>query len=246
MAMDSLAADIPRPETGERIVILTGAGVSAGSGLPTFRGPDGLWEGNRVEEVATPEAWARDPVLVRRFYNLRRRALAKVTPNPAHLAIAQVQRNLGARLVTQNVDDLHERAGSPQVLHLHGILTEARCDCGPASVTGIGYRDLTKEDRCPRGHSLRPNVVWFGEPVPLFTQACEWAAEADWLLIVGTSLLVYPAAALLHHASPSCRIVLIDPAPPPSVVPQPGHVWVLPIPADCGVPSLLRHWSPLP
>ncbi len=244
MTAEGFPLDIPRPETGQRIVILTGAGVSVGSGLTTFRGPDGLWEGHRVEDVATPEAWARNPEMVRRFYNLRRRALAGAVPSPAHRAIAQIQHGFGARLVTQNVDDLHERAGSPEVLHLHGMLTQVCCLCGAVSVTDIGYRDLTDKDRCPRGHSLRPNVVWFGEPVPLFEQACEWASEADWLIVVGTSLLVYPAAALVYETPPACRTILIDPAPPPGVAPQKGRAWVVPASADLGVPALLHQWIP--
>ncbi|MCC5808066.1 MAG: NAD-dependent deacylase [Opitutales bacterium] len=239
---EGFTLDVPRPGTGEKIVLLTGAGVSAESGLPTFRGPDGLWEGYRVEEVATPEAWVRDPALVRRFYNLRRRAIANAAPNPAHRAVARIQRDLGARLVTQNVDDLHERAGSPHVLHLHGLLTEARCECGPASISAIGYRDLTEEDRCTRGHFLRPNVVWFGEPVPLYAKACEWAAEADWMIVVGTSLTVYPAAALVHEAPSGCRIVLIDPFPSPSIAAQRGRIWVLPAAASVGLSALVRHW----
>lgn len=238
-------ANLPRPIDDERIVVLTGAGVSAESGLPTFRGPDGLWEGHRAQEVATPEAWARDPALVRRFYNLRRRALGGVRPNPAHHAIADIQRRWGARLVTQNVDDLHERAGSTNVLHLHGRLTRARCGCGVGEPekADIGYRELTDEDRCSHGRPLRPDIVWFGEPVPLFEDACAMAAQADWLLVVGTSLTVYPAAALVHEAPPRCRTVLVDTHPPVSIAPQADRVWIIAASAAFGVPRLLRHWS---
>jgi NAD-dependent deacetylase len=236
-------ADIPHPGEDDRIVILSGAGISAESGLPTFRGPDGLWEGHRVAEVATPQAWRRDPALVRRFYNLRRQALGTVAPNAAHLAIAEMQRRWVTDIITQNVDDLHERAGAENVLHLHGRLTEARSATDPREVVNIGYRDLTEDDRCSAGRALRPNIVWFGEPVTLFEEAARIASEADWLLIVGTSLLVYPAAALVHETPAGCRIVLIDPNPPAAVFAQPGRVWVLPATATVGVPGLLSHWA---
>lgn len=185
----------------EHIVILTGAGVSAESGLPTFRGPDGLWEGHRVEEVATPEAFARDPHLVHRFYNLRRRALGSVEPNTAHLAIARLQRERRVTLVTQNVDDLHERAGSMDVIHMHGELRKALCTrCGGrASWDGDMEIDTPCPD-CGKTGGMRPDIVWFGE-MPYRMGEIEHALmDADLFAAIGTSGNVYPAAGFVRTA----------------------------------------------
>ncbi|MDB6079334.1 MAG: NAD-dependent protein deacylase [Akkermansiaceae bacterium] len=188
-----------------KIVILTGAGISAESGVPTFRGPDGLWEGHRVEDVATPEAFRRDPVLVQRFYNMRRRFLLSgaVHPNPAHLELARLalQPGIEVTLVTQNIDDLHERAGSAGVLHMHGELLKARCEgCGETSGIREDLEPATICPECGEAGRLRPDVVWFGE-MPYFLEEIGRAVEAaDWFVSIGTSGLVYPAAGYVSVA----------------------------------------------
>jgi len=197
----------------KRLVVLTGAGISAESGLRTFRDSDGLWEEHRIEDVATPEAWNRDPETVLRFYNLRRMQLAEVEPNEAHVALARLERDWDVHIVTQNVDDLHERAGSQQVLHLHGELSKVRSTGKPSEIHDIGYTSLSLGDTCSSGFQLRPHIVWFGEAVPLIDEAQAIVSEADHLLIVGTSLNVYPAAGLMHAAPLDCAIILVDPAP---------------------------------
>ena len=173
-----------------RIVVLSGAGISAESGLQTFRGADGLWEGHRVEDVATPEAWAANPGLVLDFYNQRRRAVLAAEPNAAHRALVELERAYDVRIVTQNVDDLHERAGSSQVLHLHGEVMLARSTRDPRLVRHLGERDIELGDVCELGSQLRPHIAWFGEMVPAMDEAVELVAEADVLLVVGTSLQV--------------------------------------------------------
>ncbi len=197
----------------KRLVVLTGAGISAESGLRTFRDSDGLWEEHRIEDVATPEAWEKDPETVLRFYNLRREQLAEVEPNDAHRLLATLEDDWDVAIVTQNVDDLHERAGSKRVLHLHGELRKVRSTKIPSDIQDIGYSALKLGDLCSAGFQLRPHIVWFGEAVPLIELAQEITAKADHLLIVGTSLNVYPAAGLMHAASIDCPITLIDPAP---------------------------------
>lgn len=200
------------------IVILSGAGISAESGLKTFRGNDGLWEGHRIEEVATPEAWARDPAMVLDFYNMRRRAVSAAKPNAAHRYFAELEKRFRVSVITQNVDDLHERSGSTSVLHLHGLLTQARPD-GPdeGERFEIGYRDIHPGDRDSRGRQLRPHIVWFGEAVPEMARASEITRTADALVIVGTSLAVYPAANLVFEAPETARVFLLDPAPPDGI-----------------------------
>ena len=195
----------------QRIVVFSGAGVSAESGLRTFRDSDGLWEQYRIEDVATPQAWQRDPAGVLHFYNLRRHQVLAARPNAAHLAIAQLQRGYHVEVVTQNIDDLHERAGSRKVLHLHGEIRKARSTADPTLVTRINGPSLHLGDRCALGSQLRPHIVWFGEEVPLIPVAADLIAGADRLLIVGTSLQVYPAAGLVHYASRRCEVVLVDP-----------------------------------
>lgn len=202
-------------------VALTGAGISADSGIATFRGAAGLWEGHRVEDVATPEAFARNPQLVIDFYNARRRQLPQVQPNAAHLALAELESSWNVHIITQNVDDLHERAGSTQVLHLHGELNKLRSTVNENHVIDW-HQDQTLEDCDPQGFMLRPHIVWFGEAVPLIGQAAALVEQADVLLIIGTSLQVYPAAALLHHAPAHARICLIDPHP--AARPQGAHI----------------------
>lgn len=219
------------------IVVLTGAGISAPSGLRTFRDAGGLWENHRMEDVATPEAWQRDPGLVLRFYNARRAQLATVVPNAAHLALAAWQHAHEVAIITQNVDDLHERAGSGQVLHLHGELTKARSVRNPAHIVGIGYAPIALGDRCPRGGQLRPHIVWFGEAVEAMPEAEAIIADADMVVVIGTSLQVYPAAGLTACAPVAARCYLVDPNP--SNVP-PRYV-VIAASAENGVPALARQ-----
>jgi NAD-dependent deacetylase len=196
------------------LVVLSGAGMSAESGLRTFRDNDGLWENHRVEDVATPEAWRRNRALVLRFYNERRKALLEAEPNDGHRLIARWQENFRVSVVTQNVDDLHERAGSREVLHLHGELMKVRSTLDPALVYPLDGWELKEGDRCAKGSQLRPHIVWFGEEVPLLSVAAEVVASADVLVVVGTSLQVYPAASLAFLAPEDCRRILIDPRPP--------------------------------
>ncbi|MBL8003019.1 MAG: NAD-dependent deacylase [Flavobacteriales bacterium] len=194
-----------------RIVFFTGAGVSAESGIRTFRDSDGLWEQYRIEDVATPQAFARDPALVLHFYDLRREQVLKAVPNAAHRAIADLERDFDVHVVTQNIDDLHERAGSGRVLHLHGEIRKARSTANPSLVVPINGPSLKLGDRCPKGSQLRPHIVWFGEEVPMLPVAAALVEQADVLVVVGSSLQVYPAAGLVHHAPPGCPVHLVDP-----------------------------------
>ena len=198
----------------KHIVVLSGAGMSAESGLKTFRDNNGLWENHRVEEVATPEAWHRDRSLVLRFYNERRKALLGAEPNEGHRIIAGWEKKHRVTVVTQNVDDLHERAGSTRVIHLHGELMKARSTADPDLVYPLSGWELREGDQCEKGAQLRPHIVWFGEEVPLLPQAGEVVAAADILVVVGTSLQVYPAASLAFRAPHRARRFLVDPRPP--------------------------------
>ena len=204
----------------KNLVVLSGSGISAESGISTFRGGNGLWDNVPVEEICTPEGWWRNPAKVLRFYNERRAQLAEVKPNGAHLILAELENDFNVCVITQNVDNLHERAGSTRVLHLHGELTKVRPeDCYTSSdnyseryVQDIGYRPVEMgETGGPRNRQLRPHIVWFGEAVPNLEKAAALVNMADILLIVGTSLQVYPAASLFHYAPEGCHIVLIDP-----------------------------------
>ncbi len=194
------------------IVVLSGAGISAESGISTFRDSNGLWRNYRFEEVASPQAWARDPALVLEFYNMRRKQLFEVEPNAAHIAIARLEQHYDVRIVTQNVDDLHERAGSTKVLHLHGELKKARSTADSSLIYELNHWELKVGDTCEKGSQLRPHIVWFGEEVSEMTKAIQIVKKAAILLIIGTSLNVYPAAGLIHYAPPACRKFLIDPA----------------------------------
>ena len=198
-----------------RLVVLTGAGMSAESGIATFRGAGGLWENHRIEDVASPAGWARDRELVLRFYNERRKRMWECQPNAGHLGLAELERSFDLTIVTQNVDNLHERAGSRHVIHLHGELTKARSTVDPSLIYDLPGWELKLGDRCARGSQLRPHIVWFGEPVPLMEPAIEVVRQADFLVIVGTSLSVYPAASLVDYVHPGARVFLIDPHPPP-------------------------------
>jgi NAD-dependent deacetylase len=201
----------------EHIVVLTGAGISAESGLSTFRDNGGLWEQHSVYDVATPEAFERNRDLVLRFYNERRRQLLSAQPNPAHRLLAELENRYRVTVVTQNVDDLHERGGSSNVIHLHGELTKARSSVNPELIYDIGYSDIKPGDTCDLGAQLRPHIVWFGEEVPMLDAAAEVVRTADQLLIVGTSLQVYPAAGLVYEVDIDVPITVIDPGEPASV-----------------------------
>jgi len=198
----------------QHIVVFTGAGMSAPSGLATFRDPDGIWSRYNVEEVATPQAWAADPNKVLEFYNIRRTQLADVEPNEGHRAIAALEEKYQVTVITQNVDNLHERGGSSSVLHLHGELTKVRSTADPALVYDIGTGLLNPGDLCEKGSQLRPHVVWFGEQVFHTEEACEAIAGCDILIVAGTSLQVYPAAGMILYASPTAERYLIDPGSP--------------------------------
>ncbi|MCL1868068.1 MAG: NAD-dependent deacylase [Paludibacter sp.] len=193
----------------KKLVVLTGAGMSAESGISTFRDSDGLWENHRVEDVATFGGWLRNPELVLKFYNERRRQLAEVQPNKGHRILAELEKNFDVQIITQNVDNLHERASSSQVLHLHGELTKA-CNLSKTIVEDIGYRDIKTNDTLGETQ-MRPFIVWFGEAVPEIENAIKIVENADILVIIGTSLKVYPAAGLMSYAPELCPIYCIDP-----------------------------------
>lgn len=198
----------------QRLVALTGAGISAESGIPTFRDAGGLWEGYDVMEVATPEGWMKNPALVLDFYNQRRKKALEVEPNKGHLILAELQNYFDVRIITQNVDNLHERAGSKNVIHLHGSLFESRSTADENLIYPIEGWELKLGDTCERGAQLRPNIVWFGELVPKMEDAIIEAGDADIFLVVGTSLQVYPAASLIQFTRPEIRKLLVDPKKP--------------------------------
>ena len=197
-----------------KLVVLTGAGVSAESGISTFRDKGGLWEGHDIMDVASPVGWSKNKELVLDFYNQRRRQLKDVQPNTAHYNIAKLQDKYDVVVVTQNVDNLHERAGSKNIIHLHGELTKAQSTVPPYMVYEIGYEDINLGDKCEKGGQLRPNVVWFGEAVPEIVNAADVCAEADIFVVVGTSMIVYPAAGLIQYVPDSVPIYIIDPIKP--------------------------------
>ena len=196
----------------QKLIVLTGAGISAESGIKTFRDADGLWENHRIEDVATPEGWHADPELVLRFYNQRRAQLLEVQPNAGHRALVDLEQRYDVHIITQNVDDLHERAGSSKVLHLHGELRKVRSTRYPELVYPWDG-DLHLGDTCKRGAQLRPHIVWFGEAVPMLEAAADLASEADLFMVVGTSLQVYPAAGLMAYAPRHIPVYYIDPRP---------------------------------
>ncbi|MCB8995265.1 MAG: NAD-dependent deacylase [Bacteroidales bacterium] len=195
----------------KKLVVLTGAGISAESGLKTFRDMGGLWEEYDVSEVASPEGWEANMELVLRFYNDRRRQLLTAKPNDAHIALVALEKYFKVQIITQNVDDLHERAGSKNVLHLHGELNKAQSTGDPELIYNIKGKDIKKGDCCEKGHQLRPYIVWFGEPVPAIEEASEICRSADIFLVVGTSLNVYPAAGLVNYVPSGVPLFLVDP-----------------------------------
>ncbi|MBC6399668.1 MAG: NAD-dependent deacylase [Ekhidna sp.] len=194
----------------KRIVVLTGAGISAESGLKTFRDSGGLWEGHEVTQVATPQAWASDRSLVLEFYNQRRKQALKSKPNAGHQALAALEENFHVNIITQNVDNLHERSGSTHVLHLHGELFKARSTLDETLVYDLDGWELKEGDKCEKGAQLRPHIVWFGEAVPMMEPAIALTCQADIFIVTGTSLVVYPAASLLDFASPDIPRFIVD------------------------------------
>ncbi|OOQ62093.1 SIR2 family NAD-dependent protein deacylase [Mucilaginibacter pedocola] len=220
----------------KKIVILTGAGISAESGLKTFRDSDGLWEGYDIEDVATPEAWRRNPALVQQFYNERRKTVLEAQPNAAHFALARLQEKYDVRIITQNIDDLHERAGSANVMHLHGIITRSQSSMNPRLTYPIDGWEIKMGEKCELGSQLRAHVVWFGEAVPMIEPAARLCGEADIFILVGTSLAVYPAAGLIDYVPREVTRYIIDPNIPVS----PGsRVVAMPFKATVGVPMLV-------
>lgn len=195
----------------KKVVVFTGAGISAESGLTTFRDNDGLWEKYKVTEVATPEAWERDAEVVLGFYNMRRKQVIEALPNAAHYALVELERKYQVEIITQNVDDLHERAGSSKILHLHGEVLKSRSVVDEKKKYSIEGEQLCLGEKCEYGYQLRPDVVWFGEPVPNMLKAEELCVDADILVIIGTSLNVYPAANIVTYVPDSCSKYLIDP-----------------------------------
>ncbi len=205
----------------KKIVVLSGAGVSAESGIKTFRDAGGLWEGYDVMEVASPQGWARDSKLVLNFYNQRRKDALSAKPNEAHQIIAELENYFDVTVITQNVDNLHEKAGSSHVIHLHGELFKSRSTLDPSLIYDIKGVDLNLGDLCEKGSQLRPNIVWFGESVPMMDFAVKETLSADIFVVVGTSLQVYPAAGLIEFVHPSKPLFIIDPNMPD--VPQRGN-----------------------
>ena len=217
----------------KNLVVFTGAGISAESGLGTFRDSGGLWENYKIEEVATLDAFVKNPELVLDFYNLRRRQMIKSKPNNAHYSLNLLEKKFNLSIITQNVDDLHERSGSKNILHLHGQLNQSM-STNDGRVFDIEGSELNIGDCCPLGSQLRPNVVWFGEMVPNIQIATEIVVKADIFIIIGTSLNVYPAASLLDYTSESCRVILIDKDPV-----MVDGIEILAESATIGVPSIV-------
>jgi NAD-dependent deacetylase len=194
----------------KKLTILSGAGISAESGIKTFRDGDGLWENHNVTDVASPEGWRKDRALVLEFYNQRRRQLHEVQPNEAHQLLAELEKHFDVQIITQNIDDLHERAGSTKILHIHGELLKS-CSCNNKNLIYEQKDDIKIGDKAEDGAQLRPFIVWFGEDVPLYQTAREIVKESDILLVIGTSLQVYPAAGLIHDIKDDCLLIVINP-----------------------------------
>jgi NAD-dependent deacetylase len=223
----------------QRLIVLTGAGMSAESGIKTFRDSGGLWEEYDVTEVATPMAWWKNQDLVLRFYNERRRQLESAKPNAGHVGLAELEKHFRVTIITQNIDNLHERAGSTDVVHLHGELTKARSTTDPKLIYDIGYKDINKGDKCEKGSQLRPHIVWFGEDVPMLDEAVRLTSEADIFVVVGSSLNVYPAAGLISYAPDKASLWLIDPNE--VYIPVNRHVEVIKEGASNGVAVLTER-----
>jgi NAD-dependent deacetylase len=223
----------------KRIVVLTGAGMSAESGISTFRDNDGLWKKHRFEDLATPHAWAANQELVMEFYNARRKQLFEVEPNAGHFALVKLEEKYDVQIITQNVDDLHERAGSSNVLHLHGELKKVRSTLDESLVYEMDQWELKIGDKCEKGSQLRPHIVWFGEAVPMIVPAAEIAASADIFLVIGTSMVVYPAAGLIGYAPSDIPKYYIDPKA--SYVGGISNLRVIQKKAGDGVPELVEE-----
>jgi NAD-dependent deacetylase len=224
----------------KKLVVLTGAGISAESGIATFRGSGGLWEGHDVTAVASPKGWEKDRALVLEFYNQRRRQMVQCAPNAGHIALAELEKHFDVQIITQNIDNLHERAGSTKILHIHGEILKARSTLDPTLVYDLpGGKDIVIGDKCARGSQLRPDIVWFGEDVPRFKTAVEMSKEADIFLVVGTSLVVYPANTLVSYPSREIPIYIIDPNKPE--VQKTRNLRFIVEPATVGLPSLMEE-----
>lgn len=195
----------------KKVVVLSGAGISAESGIQTFRDGDGLWNKYRFEDLASYDAWQRDPQLVLDFYNWRRKIVWEAAPNPGHLALVELEKKFDVTIITQNVDDLHERAGSSRVLHLHGEIKKARSTVDENLVVELDHWEMKMGDRCKKGSQLRPHIVWFGEAVTSMSPAMEIAASADVFIVTGTSMVVYPAASLIVYVRPDVPKYFVDP-----------------------------------
>ena len=223
----------------KKLVVLTGAGISAESGLKTFRDSDGLWEGYNIEDVATPQAWHRNPQLVQDFYNMRRKDVLAAKPNAAHYALAKLEERFDVTIITQNIDDLHERAGSTKVLHLHGIITRSQCSSNPKLTYPIEGWKLGMNEVCELGSPLRAHVVWFGEDVPMIEEAARICVGAELFILSGTSLAVYPAAGLIHYVKPDVKKFIVDPNIP--VVSRLTNVIEIQAKATVGLPELVEE-----
>lgn len=224
----------------KKIVVLTGAGMSAESGINTFRDADGLWEGHDVMEVASPQGFAKNPALVLDFYNQRRRQLFDVTPNAAHIALAELEKDFDVTIVTQNVDDLHERAQSSKVIHLHGELLKAR-SVKNDEFSFDWHKDIVLGDLAEDGGQIRPHIVWFGEQVPMLEKGIDITSLADILVIIGTSMQVYPAASLVNYTKPNTHIYFIDPKP--SITENDfNNLTIIPEKATIGVQKLIDEY----
>lgn len=222
----------------KKIVVLTGAGISAESGLKTFRDSDGLWEGHRVEDVATPRAWRRDPQMVLDFYNMRRKAVIEAQPNAAHAGLAELEESYDVQIITQNIDDLHERAGSTKVMHLHGEILKMRSERNEELVYDI-RADIKPGDKAEDGAQLRPHIVWFEEAVPMIEHAIPLMYAADIFILIGTSLVVYPAAGLVNYVRDEVTKYVLD-----RRIPSVGHfanVITIERPATEGIAELRRY-----
>lgn len=224
-------------QTKKQLVVLTGAGISAESGLKTFRDSDGLWEGYNIEDVATPEAWLINPALVQDFYNQRRKAVLEAKPNEAHYALAKLEEHFNVTIITQNIDDLHERSGSTNIVHLHGIITRPQSSRKASLTYPIDGWELSMDGKCELGSPLRPHVVWFGEDVPMIQEAVRICAKADVFVLVGSSLVVYPASGLINYVPRQVPKYIIDPKIPE--VNSVNNVIRIQEKATVGVPKLL-------
>ncbi|MET3980011.1 NAD-dependent deacetylase [Mucilaginibacter sp. UYP25] len=222
----------------KRVVVLTGAGISAESGLKTFRDSDGLWEGYNIEDVATPGAWERNPEMVQHFYNERRKSVLAAEPNAAHYALSKLQEHYDVTIITQNIDDLHERAGSTNVMHLHGIITRSQSSVKSNLTYPIEGWKIKMGDKCELGSQLRAHVVWFGEAVPMIEKAARICANAEIFILVGTSLAVYPAAGLINYVQRDVTQYIIDPNIPTA---SNKRIVEMPYKATVGVPLLVEE-----